>query len=95
MGGTRFSDVSMFRRCAVAIDISDRRRGQPGVGQRLLHGDAHGGGFRPSNVGAIGIAAEADQFRVDARTLARACDSASSTSMPAPSPTTRPSRALS
>lgn len=67
VGGLGLGDVALFGGGAVAIDVADRLRRQAGVGQSQFHGDAHGAGVGTGDVGAVRVAAEADDFGVDAR----------------------------
>ncbi|MNJ73675.1 hypothetical protein D3C77_705010 [compost metagenome] len=51
--GLGFGDVALFGGSAVAVYVADGFRGQAGIRQCHFHRDPHGGGFRPSDVGAV------------------------------------------
>ncbi|MNN75024.1 hypothetical protein D3C81_1912890 [compost metagenome] len=66
-GGQGFGDVALFGGGAVAVDVADVRRFQPGVFQGQFHGPAHGDLFGTGGVLAVGVAAETDDLGVDVR----------------------------
>ncbi|MNE05684.1 hypothetical protein D3C80_982540 [compost metagenome] len=65
-GGQGFGDVALFGGGAVAVDVADVRRFQPGVLQGQFHGPAHGDLFGTGGVLAVGVAAETDDLGMDA-----------------------------
>ena len=71
-GGLRFGNVALFGRSAVAADVTDGFRCDARLLKRHRHAAVHGGLLGASDMSAVAVAGEADDFRVDPRP-ARLC----------------------